>query len=642
MSENSHIYDVIRLEKTLDLTSDFAPPSYEEWKAAAEEHLKGVPFEKALVTQTYEDISLQPIYRKQDIENLPFLDEKPGFGYNLRGTNTRGYLDKPWDICQAIPYENPEELNRALKYDLERGQTAVQLSKETNGITSPETLSAVLKDIDVEKISIHIDTGFSGLETFTTFKSFLTKENLSPEKINGSISADPLGYLAAYGSLPIPLENAYNDMADVALKAKKEIPNLKTIGISGIPYHNAGASAVQELAFVLASAVEVIDRMIEKGLSIDDIAPRMRFTFGIGPFYFMEVARLRAARLLWAKIVESYGGSSESQKMFIHGVTSFYNQTIYDPYVNMLRTTTESFSAIVGGVDSLQTNPFDQAFGTPDEFSRRIARNTQIVLKEESHLDRSIDPAGGSYYVEKLTHEVAQKAWDLFRETEKQGGMFAALQKEFPQTQIQATAEKREKDLSKRKAVMVGTNFSANVKEKLLKPVIQREMKTLPAAVSIKPLRFHRAAGIFEELRNAVEKFEAETGDKPKLFLATMGQLRQHKARADFSQGFFEVGGFDVIYPSGFDTPEAAVNAALESAASVVTICSTDETYPELVPPIVRALKEKNPGIVVVLAGFPKDQVDAHKEAGIDEFIYLGADARLILSNLLKKIGVLS
>jgi methylmalonyl-CoA mutase len=642
MSENSHINDAIRLEKTLDLTSDFAPPSYKEWKTAAEEHLKGVPFEKALVTQTYENINLQPIYRKQDIENLPFLGEKPGFGYNLRGTSTRGYLDKPWDICQAIPYDNPEELNHALRCDLERGQTAVQLSIGANGIISSETLAVILKDIDVEKIPIHIDSGFSGLDTYTAFNSFLSKEDLSPAKVNGSISADPLGHLAAHGSLPVFLETAYDHMADVTQKAKKEIPNLKTIGISGIPYHNAGASAVQELAFVLASAVETIDRMIEKGLSIDDIAPRMRFTFGIGPFYFMEIARLRAARLLWAKIVESYGGSSESQKMRIHGVTSFYNQTIYDPYVNMLRTTTEAFSAVVGGVDSLQTNPFDQAFAPPDEFSRRIARNTQIVLKEESHLDRPIDPAGGSYYVEKLTHEVAQKAWDLFRETEKLGGMFAALQVEFPQTLIHSTAEKREKDLAKRKAVMVGTNFSANVKEKILKSVVQRETKALPPVVSIKPLPLHRVAGIFEELRNAVEKFEAETGAKPKLFLATMGPLRQHKARADFSQGFFEVAGFDIIYPTGFDTPEAAVKAALESGAPVVTICSTDETYPELVPPFVKALKEKNPGIVVVLAGFPKDQVDAHKEAGVDEFIYLGADARLILANLLKKIGVLS
>lgn len=642
MSENSHTNDAIKLEKTFDLTADFTPPSYAEWKTAAEEHLKGVPFEKALVTQTYEEINLQPIYGNQDIETLPHLNEKPGAGYYLRGTHTHGYLHKPWDICQAIPYDNPEELNHALKYDLERGQTAVQLSTETNGTASTESLAAALKDINPEKIPVHIDAGFSGLETVNAFGAFLAKEKRSPEKINGSIAADPLGYLAAHGSLPITLETAYEHLAEVTIKAEKEMPNLKTIGISGLPYHNAGASAVQELAFVLASAVEYIDRMREKGLAIDDIAPRMRFTFGIGPFYFMEVAKLRAARLLWAKIVESYGGGNESQKMVIHGVTSFYNQTIYDPYVNMLRTTTEAFSAIVGGVDSLQTNPFDETFGAPDEFSRRAARNTQIVLEEESHLDRMIDPAGGSYYVETLTHEVAQNAWNLFLETEKMGGMFAALQNEFPQTQIRTTAEKREKDLAKRKTVMVGTNFSANAKEKILKPVNRREIQPLPAVISIKPLRLHRAAEIFEELRNAAGKFEAETGAKPKLFLAAMGPVRQHKARADFSQGFFEVGGFDVIYPPGFDTPEAAVDAALESGARVVTICSTDETYPELVPPITKALKEKAPGIVVVLAGFPKDQVDAHKEAGVDEFIYLGADARLILANLLKKIGVLS
>lgn len=243
--------------------------------------------------------------------------------------------------------------------------------------------------------------------------------------------------------------------------------------------------------------------------------------------------------------------------------------------------------------------------------------------------------------MEKLTHDVAQKTWDLFRETEKQGGMFKALQREFPQKEIEATAEKRLKDLAKGKYVMVGTNSYANVKEE--KPGTNpRPMKQpADAAISIRPLRLHRAAEIFEELRDTANAFETETGAKPKLFLATMGPLRQHKARADFSRGFFELGGFDVIYPEGFDTPGAAVDAAVASGAPVVVICSTDDTYPELVPPITKGLKAKNPGIQVVLAGYPKDRAEAHKEAGVDEFIYLGADAHAILSNLFQKIGVL-
>lgn len=642
MSGNTRNNDNIQLEKELNLTGDFSPPTYEEWRTAAEAYLKGVPFEKALVTRTYENIDLQPIYTKQDIENLPHLREKPGFGNYVRGTDTKGYLDKPWSICQTIPYADPEEYNTALKHDLERGQTAVHLSPYTTAVDTPESLSLALKDVDIETIPIHIDAGFTGLEIFTTLKTVVENMKMTPGNISGSIDTDPLGFLALNGSLPLSPENTFDQMAELIYRAKEEMPKLRTIGISGIPYHNAGANAVQELAFVLATAVEYIDRMKKEGFTIDEIASRMRFTFGIGPFYFMEVAKLRAARLLWSKIVKAYGGNEESRKMNIHGVTSFYNQTKYAPYVNMLRTTTEAFSAVVGGVDSLQTNPFDEIFGPPDEFSRRTARNTQIVLLEESHLDQLLDPAGGSYYVEKLTHDVARKTWDLFRETEKQGGMLKALENGFPQEEIESTAEKRKKDLAKRKYVLVGTNSYADVKEEIPEIKPYRSKKPVEAILSIRPLRPHREAEIFEELRDAAKAFEAETGTKPKLFLATMGPLRQHKARADFTRGFFEVGGFEVIYPRGFDTPDAAVDAAVESGAPVVVICSTDDTYPELVPAITKGLKTQKPDIQVVLAGYPKDQADAHKEAGVDEFIYLGANAHDILSNVFKKIGVLS
>jgi len=212
--------------------------------------------------------------------------------------------------------------------------------------------------------------------------------------------------------------------------------------------------------------VEYIDRLLERGIVIDDIAGQMRFTFGIGPFYFMEIAKIRAARVLWAKIIESCGGSRLAQKMTIHARTSFYHQTKFDPYVNMLRTTTEAFSAVAAGVDSLHTNPFNEVFGSSDEFSRRAARNTQVLLLEECHLDRPVDPAGGSYFLESLTHEVCQKAWEKFREIEAMGGMFKALVKGFPQVEIAAVHEKRKQDIVDGRSIIVGTNYSANVNEK--------------------------------------------------------------------------------------------------------------------------------------------------------------------------------
>lgn len=712
----------ITLDKEPALAADFSPPSYEEWKKTAEEHLKGVPFEKALVTRTYEEIDLQPIYCKTDIENLPHLKGKPGFGNYARGTRAEGYLENAWDISQAITAGLPEDFNTALKRDLERGQTAVRLTPDAatlrgvdpdkadpgqvgNGgvsIAGLPDLETALKDIDLEKYPLHMNAGFSARVLAMALAALFKKEGRDLKQLSGGIDADPLGYLAVHGQVPTTLPKTYDHMAQVTGWAHTNAPQLKTIGVSGAPFHNAGASAVQELAFALATAVEYIDQLTERGLSVDDICGNIRFTFAIGPFYFMEVAKLRAARILWAKIVEAYGGNESSRKMTIHGVTSYYNQTMYDPYVNMLRTTTEAFSAVVGGVDSLQTNPFDQVFGSGDAFSRRIARNTQVILKEESHLDQLIDPAGGSYYVEKLTADAAEKAWALFKDIETQGGMLKALENGVPQGAVKAVAAKRRKDLGKRKAVMVGTNTFANVKEEKL-PLRFPDCETLQAGRSrlvkerreavnpeekgkitqslfdlmsntspdtvdigaeaflagatygemfaatghgesekITPLKIHRAADMFEELRDAAAAFDAKTGAKPTLFLATMGPLRQHKARADFSKGFFETGGFDVIHPNGFDTPEAAVEAAVESKAPVVVICSTDPTYPDLVPPITKGLKEKIPDIQVVLAGYPKDQIDAHKAAGVDHFIYLGADAHGILSDVLKKAGVLA
>ncbi len=724
MSDNSLINEDTKLEKVLNLHSDFPPPTYEEWRTAAEAGLKGVPFEKALVTSTYEGINLQPIYCKKDIAHLSHLEEKPGFAYYIRGTRVEGFPGHSWEICQALKYSLPEEFNRAVKHDLQKGQTAVYLvpDKATRmGLDADEAITGdvgadgvslstlgevakALQDIELEKHPIHVEAGFQALPMLAALAALLQSENKPLDEIKGSIDADPLGFLAATGQLPTTWKVLCSRMAAATGWAVRNMPLLKTIGVSGVPYHNAGASAVQELGFVLATAVEYIDRLRDEGQTIDQIAGSMRFTFAIGPFFFMETAKLRAARMLWAKIVEMYGGGKESQKMTVHGVTSYYNQTQYDPHVNMLRTTTETFSAVVGGVDSLQTNPFDETLGSPDEFSRRAARNTQIVLNEEAHLGQLIDPAGGSYYVEQLTAEVAQKAWVLFQEIEKHGGMLNALREGFPQNEIEAVAEQRRKDLAKRKTIIVGTNFFADVKEK--KPgtrtpnyeqiyklriqqlkeqeealtgevhgklcatlpcvaggcgdeIVQAAIDTLTtggslgmlsgawktvakAPITIKPLHLHRAAEIFEQLRDAVAAFEAKTGGKPKLFLATMGPLSQHKARADFSRGFFEVGGFDVIYPAGFETPRAAVDAALDSGTPVVVICSTDETYPELVPPITKGLKVKNPGIQVVLAGYPKDQVEAHKQTGVDAFIYMGADAVAVLSDLLKKIGVLS
>jgi methylmalonyl-CoA mutase len=708
----------------LNLRRDFPPPSPGDWRKEAEAALKGAPFEKKLVTGTYEGIDLQPIYTLEDTRGLAHLNGMPGFAPHVRGSRAAGYLGNPWEVCQEIPCARPQELNEALKHDLQRGQTAVNLQLDrasrlgrdsdragsddvgVNGtaISHLADLGAALAGIDLETYPLYIEAGFSALEMSMLLWAYLRQQGIDPAKVRGSVEADPLRFLLSEGSLPLGLTAAFDHMAEATGWAVRRAPGLKTIGVGGLAFHEAGASGVQELAFALATGLEYLERMLARDMAIDDVARSMRFNFGIGPFYFMEVAKLRAARLCWSKIIETLGGSEASRRMTIHVRTSGSNRTVYDPYVNMLRTTTGTFAAIVGGADSIHSGGFDEGFRQPDTFSRRIARNTQVILSQEAHLDRLIDPAGGSYYVETLTHEVSQRAWRLFQEIETKGGMAGALAQGFPQQEIAGVVARRTADMAKRKRVMVGINMYADVKKERLaaassktesavncradylkqyrkkrtpgqvesllaqlgqpQPGGSRDIVELGAEafltgatlgevslalradqgqpVSVERLHPYRAAQSFEDLREAAAAYKERSGSPPRLFLANMGPLSRHKARADFARSFFETGGFEVVYPAGFNTPEAAAAAAVQAAAPVVVICSGDDTYPELVPPLTRAIKEKRPGVMVVLAGYPKDQVEQHRQAGVDAFIYLGADARQILADIFRKIGVLS
>ena len=710
----------VKLDDNLDLKKDFPIPSFDDWKKQVEKDLKGESFDKKLFTKTYEEIILQPLYTSTDIKDLPQINNFPGFQNFLRGSNVSGYSNRSWEIAQEYNQALPEDLNEVLKSDLQRGLNSIniildnptilgldadqsksgEVGKDGLSISGVRKMQVLFKDIDLTAQPVNINGGFSALPITLLFNAFANESRTSLMNIKGSLTSDPFDYLLTKGELPFSLNQIFDEMKLATELMIKSNSPLKTIGVSGLAFNNAGANAVQELAFTLATAVEYINEMIERGLKAEDAAKRIKFTFGVGSFYFMEVAKLRAARMLWSKILEAYVISEQNRKMFIHCKTTEFNQTYFDPYVNMLRTTTEAFSAIVGNADSITTNPFDESFNPSDNFSRRIARNTQIVLKEESHLDQVIDPAGGSYFVEKLTDDIASAAWKLFQTIEEKGGMLKSIQSGFVQDEISKVAEAKKKDFVKRKSVLVGTNMYANPKEEMMevkkrdlnsvykkrveyiqkyritgedkkhKSILERLQKiadtksyelvddavetflegaslgeisksirsSAEKGITVQPIKQFRLAEMFEDLRIASENYKNKTGNKPKIFLATMGPLKQFKARADFSRAFFEVGGFEIVYPNGFNSADVAVKSALDSKAQAVVICSTDDTYPELVPQVVKGIKEKSKDVSVILAGYPKDQIEEHKKTGVDDFIYLGADAHFILSSLLKRI----
>jgi len=701
----------------------FSPASYDQWRQAAEKTLKGAPFEKRLIPRTYEAINLQPIYVADHIADLPHVASLPGQPPYVRGTQASGHIVHPWDICQELPYPTAAEVNQAARDDLVRGLTAlnVPLDQATllgidpdqapanlvgqGGVSlaTVNDLATLIDGIALDHTPVLLAAGANALPIAALLMVAAERQGIAHDQVSGCIGMDPLGALAAHGTVPLALERSYDIMARLTAWAQAHAPRLRTILVALHPYHNGGASTVQDLAYALATGVEYLRAMLARGLAVDLVAPRMQFAFSIGANFFMEIARLRAARMLWARVVSAFDGDLQAQKMRLHGRTSAWTRTRYDAYNNMLRATSEAMAGVMGGCDSLHVGPFDEAIGLPDEFSRRIARNVQIILKEECNFFRLVDPAGGAWSVETLTDEIARKAWELFQEIERQGGMAAALRAGLPQAAVAATRNERFTQIAQRREVIIGVNMYANLKEQPLvarrvdSATLQVERTTdlqrarlqidpvahhaalealaqAPAAMperlvelaleavragatlgelstalagghtglAIDAIPAHRAAERFEALRAAADEVTARTGVRPAVFLASMGPVPQHKARADFATGFFEAGGFAVIGNDGFATAEEAARAALASQASIVTICSTDDTYPAIVPALTSLLKSQRPDITVVLAGYPADQIEAHRAAGVDEFIHLRADCYATLARLQQLKGVVA
>ncbi|QRG70139.1 methylmalonyl-CoA mutase family protein [Brevibacillus choshinensis] len=702
------------------LFKEFSVPTYDQWREAAEKTLKGASFDAKLLTKTYEGITLQPIYRQEDVVKLVHIHAEPGCAPYLRGTNTAGSPEaQSWEVAQEILTADAAAFNEIARGDLERGQTMLNLvfdqatrsgrnpektALETVGdeglsIFSLEDLATAFADINLEEVPVYAYAGPHNMPILSLLVAHLKAAGRDVSKLRGCVGADPFAALVTEGTLPGSKSAAFDGMAQATQWAAKHAPQLKTILVQGHPYHDAGAHSVQELAYALATGVEYVQAMLERGLSIEDIAPRMQFAFSVGSHVFMEIAKIRAARMLWAAIMDSYGGSEAAQKMTIHARTSAWTKTVLDPNVNMLRATTEAFSAVVAGVDSLHVSAFDEAIRPANEFSRRIARNTQIILEKEAHLAKVADPAGGSWYVEKLTDELAEKVWELFLQVEEQGGMRKALESGIPQSQIEEVAVKKAANVAQRKTRVVGTNMYANAlehPEAVSKLAVEPETRlaaleaylakhdrnkvsSMLEALSVeqdermekaiqavlagatlgeltkvllpedqertcaKPLRRHRLAEPFETLRQRAVQYEAKTGHKPKVFLVNMGPVSKHKARADFAAEFFTVGGFEVLRSDPFASSDEAALAVIASKAPIAVICSDDGSYPEIVPALAQAIKRGNPEMTLLLAGLPdEEQFASYKNVGLDDCIHIRTNCYQVLRDLSERIGVMS
>ncbi len=597
------------------LFADFSPVTTQQWEEKIVADLKGADYAKKLIWKTDEGFEVRPYYREEDLKGLEYLNVQPGKEPFVRGT-TEG--TNHWTIRQDIAETGIEVANQKALDAVKHGAGAVGLN--VTDITTHKQMKALLDGIRFGETSIHMAHARSFPLSLELLLYELSHRNEPGDDVTGSLNFDIIGYLLTHGEFYKSLENNLEEAVYLVDTIKKKLPKFHGITVNGHLFQDSGSTLVQELAFSLASGSEYLSMLTDKGIDADTAASAINFTFAIGPNYFMEIAKFRAARLLWARIVEQYQPSGESpKKMFIQARTATWNKTVYDPYVNMLRTTTEAMSAILGHVDTLLVQPFDVTWAGAGEFSQRIARNQQLILKEESYLDRIVDPAAGSYYIENLTHSIAVHAWDLFLKVEDKGGMITAIKDGFIQEIIAKTAAQKRSDLAQRKLVQIGTNQYPNTLEQMSDKVqFQQEMngETITVYPRLRPFRVSTG---FEELRLATERFVENGGKWPEVFLLTFGNLAMLRARAGFITNFFGCAGYAIIDNPGFTDFSLAAEAACRS--EIIVLCSSDEEYMQHGPEICRLILAKNPGAHIIVAGSPKEGVEELKAAGVKDFV---------------------
>ena len=706
--------DKAQAKPTEKLLTEFVPPTYEEWKEAVEAMLKGKPFEKAMFTKTYEDIVLKPIYRQEDVADLAHMNDLPGTPGSARTNKTSGYLKDAWLVAQEQTDYLPEEVNATLLEELNRGLTKVNLKLDYasahgknpqklvgdhryygTSISTLEDLKVVLKDVLIEHIPVDINAGLMAPAYLAMLKAIAEEREIEFSKLTGCIGLDPISVLVTDGKLDVDIEETLDYMACMTDWAIKNAPKMKTILIDTAIYGDNGANITQELALAFNTATYYVNAMLDRDLALNDILSHIQFNLTVGSQFFMEIAKLRAFRILWQNFITAYDEKCEVHA-YVHVKTTKWNKTKYDAYVNVLRTSTETFSAVLGGIDSLQVTHLDSLKARPIQFIRRIARNQQIIVNEEVNLYRVIDPAGGSWYIEAMTAEIAQKAWEQFQTYEAEGGILVSLENDLVQDDIYGVAAEKIRNVGSRKDVVIGTNMFANLEEKELlfdEAALDAKIETRISKIydlienredcqadecscccddsedngktildeisqfflengtiaevnanmweqaeplKVTPITQQRATTKIEELRTKVESAKV----RPSLFMANYGSLAELKPRADFVKGFFEVGAFKVLCDNFFTDVNKMVEAALKSNSKFVCICATDDAYQELVPQFVADLKAKNNDLTIVLAGYPKEHIETFKEAGVEEFIHLKADCYTVLNNLLSKVGV--
>ena len=610
------------------LFQEFVAPTKQEWLDKIEVDLKGADFQKRLVWRTNEGFNVQPFYRREDVEKLQTPLSLPGEYPFVRGNKKH---DNEWYVRQNIVAASAKEANQKALDVLNKGVTSLGFRIPGNEV-SKDYVATLLDGIFCDCVELNFSTcKRHSVELAEILVDYFQEKGYDKEKIVASIDWDPIEKIVVKGKDT----EALLQYAKSLVETVKDYPHFRVISVNTVALNNAGAYIVQELGYALAWGAEYLQQLVEAGVEPTLAARKIKFNMGISENYFMEIAKFRAARLLWADIVKQFEPVCDCAcKMIVNAETSRYNMTLFDAYVNMLRSQTETMSAALAGVHSIVVTPFDAAYETPNEFSERIARNQQLLLKEECHFATVVDPSAGSYYIEELTTSLANEAWKIFLAVEEQGGFLAAVKAGTVQDDINATNDKRHLHAAQRREFILGTNQFPNFIEKSdgKEPLVKQCCCKSQEETVYKTINQARLSADFEALRLRTEKAEKQ----PVAFMLTIGNLVWRQARAQFSTNFLACAGYKVIDNLGFKTVEEGVDEALKAGADIVVICSSDDEYAEYAVPAYKYLDNR---ALFVVAGAPAC-ADELKAAGIENFIHVKVNQLETLKMFNEKLGI--
>lgn len=626
------------------LAADFPAADRDAWLALVDRALKGRPFEKALTRPTPEGMVLQPLYTR--------ADEPPAIPSTHRQGST-GRRENGWDIRQAHAHPDPATTNAEILRDLERGATSISLTIDPVGaagirVRGIDDLDRALAGVDLALAPVALRAGPAQAVAASVFLDLVAGRPGDFSGVAHDLGLDPLGALARHGTLPEDVPAMLRSMAAMARRTQNALPGSRAVVVDTTPYHDAGGNDITDLSAMLATAVAYLRALEAEGLDIEAAFATIGIEIAVGVDAFNAIAKLRAARLLWARLADACGASDTAKQPYLSVAMASRVVARRDVWVNMLRATAACFAAAVGGADAITMLPYTHALGLPDGFARRIARNTQIVLMEESNLHRVADPAGGSFAIERLSRELAERAWTAFQEIEADGGMADILLSGRIGDRVATEWAERERLIGKRRVSVTGVSEFPNLAENA--PDVVAPPAPLPlghdafsaawstVGVEITPLGAHRLGEAFEDLRDASDRCLSSTGARPRAMLAQLGRLADYTARATFTKNYLEAGGIEPL-PLEVTTTTAA--AALgESGADVVVLCGSDTLYEEQAAEVASALRGAGAGLVL-LAGRPGDHEAAWRAAGVGGFIHAGDDTLVMLRRIATHLGVI-